>query len=116
MIMNTNECVKKLHAALVAKAKRKCEIASSNRLSLEIGGKLAEYGGEFAAAFSNDGILDDEEERRLNAMFDEIVDTYLPSLDDPVVDRAWNGFSIFFITVFKGVKNYLNTWFGLDLR
>ena len=114
--MNTNECLKQIHAALVANAKKCCAVDGSNKLALEIGSKVAEYGSAWAAAFGNDGVRDDDEERQLVAKFNEIVDTYLPKKEGVLVDKAWNGFSILFINVFKGVKNYLNEWFGLELK
>ena len=114
--MNTNECLKQIHAALVANAKKRCAVDCSNKVALEIGSKVAEYGSAWAAAFGNDGVLDDDEERQLVAKFNEIVDTYLPKKEGVLVDKAWNGFSILFINVFKGVKNYLNEWFGLELK
>ena len=58
----------------------------------------------------------DDEERALNAKFNAIVDTYLPKKDGVLVEKAWNGFSFCLIKVFKGVKNYLNEWFGLELK
>ena len=114
--MNTNDAIKQVHAALVAKAKRRCSVDGSNRLALDIGARLADYGKEWAEAFGNDGKLDDDEERALNAKFNSIIDAYLPNKDGILVEKAWNGFSILFINVFKGVKNYLNEWFGLELK
>ena len=48
---NTNDAIKQVHAALVAKAKSHCAVDGSNRLALDIGAKLADYGKEWAAAF-----------------------------------------------------------------
>lgn len=113
--MDTNDCIKQIHAALVAKAKAQCAVEGNNKLALEISGKVAEYGSAWAASFGNDGKLDDDEERALNAKFNALVDTYLPKKDGILVEKAWNGFSILFVNVFKGVKNYLNEWFKLGL-
>ena len=114
--MNTNDAIKQVHAALVAKAKAKCAVEGNNKFALEVGGKVAEYGSSWAASFGDDGVLDDDEERALNEKFNALVDTYIPKKDGVLVDKAWNGFSIFFINVFRGVKNYLNEWFGLELK
>ena len=114
--MNTNDAIKQVHAALVAKAKAKCAVEGNNKFALEVSGKVAEYGSAWAAAFGNDGVLDDDEERALNAKFNAIVDTYLPKKEGVLVDKAWNGFTFCFVTVFKGVKNYINEWFGLELK
>ena len=114
--MDTNECLKQIHAALVAKAKERCEVSGNNQLALEISSKVAEYGSSWAAGFGNDGKIDDEEERVLNAKFNALVDAYIPKKDGILVDKAWNGFSFCLINVFKGVKNYLNEWFGLELK
>ena len=38
--MNTNDAIKQIHAALVAKAKRRCSVDGSNRLALDIGARL----------------------------------------------------------------------------
>lgn len=114
--MDTNDAIKQIHAALVAKTKRRCSVDGSNRLALVIGAKLAAYGNAWAAAFGNDGVLDDYEEGVLNRQFDVIVDEYIPKKEGVLVEKAWNGFSILFINVFKGVKNYLNEWFGLELK
>lgn len=113
--MDTNECLKQVHAALVAKAKAKCAVDGNNKLALEISGKVAEYGSSWAIAFGNDGKLDDDEERMLTSKFSALVDAYLPKKDGILVEKAWNGFSILFVNVFKGVKNYLNEWFKLGL-
>lgn len=114
--MDTNDCIKQVHAALVAKAKAKCDVDGNNKLALEIGAKVAEYGAAWAAAFGNDGKLDEDEERALDAKFNAIVDAHLPKREGVLVEKAWNGFSILFVNVFKGVKNYLNEWFGLELK
>ena len=114
--MNTNDAIKQVHAALVAKAKAKCAVEGNNKFALEVSGKVAEYGSAWAAAFGNDGVLDGDEERALNAKFNAIVDAYVPKKDGILVDKAWNGFSFCLIRVFKGVKNYLNEWFGLELK
>lgn len=114
--MDTNECLKQVHAALVAKAKTKCAVDGNNKIALEISGKIAEYGSAWATAFGNDGKLDDDEERQLTAKFNALVDAYIPKKDGILVDKAWNGFSFCLIKVFKGVKNYLNEWFGLELK
>ena len=114
--MDTNDAIKQIHAALVANAKKRCAVNGNNKLALEIGGKVGDYGSAWAEAFGNDGKLDDGEERALNAKFNAIVDAYLPKKDGILVEKAWNGFSILFINVFKGIKNYLNEWFGLELK
>ena len=114
--MNTNDAIKQIHAALVAKAKAKCSVDGNNKFALEVGGKVAEYGSAWAASFGNDGVLDDAEEDALNRQFAAIVDNYIPKKDGILVEKAWNGFSILFINVFKGVKNYLDEWFGLELK
>ena len=114
--MDTNDAIKQIHAALVAKAKKRCAVDGNNKLALEIGSKVAEYGSAWAASFGNDGVLDDAEEDDINRQFDAIVDEYIPKREGVLVEKAWNGFSILFINVFKGVKNYLNEWFGLELK
>lgn len=114
--MDTNDAIKQVHAALVAKAKAKCSVDGNNKFALEVGGKVAEYGSAWAEAFGNDGKLDDDEERQLVAKFNAIVDAYLPKKDGVLVEKAWHGFTFCFVTVFRGVKNYLNEWFGLELK
>ena len=114
--MDTNDAIKQIHAALVAKAKKRCAVNGNNKLALEIGSKVAEYGSAWAASFGNDGVLDDAEEDDLNRQFDAIVDEYIPKREGALVEKAWHGFTFCFVTVFKGVKNYLNEWFGLELK
>lgn len=114
--MDTNEAIKQVHAALVEKAKAKCAVEGNNKFALEVGGKVAEYGSAWASAFGNDGVLDDDEERQLVAKFNALVDAYIPKKDGVLVDKAWNGFSFCLIKIFKGVKNYLNEWFGLEMK
>ena len=113
--MDTNDAIKQIHAALVAKAKAKCSVDGNNKFALEVGGKVAEYGSAWAEAFGNDGKLDDDEERALNAKFNSIIDAYLPNKDGILVEKAWNGFFFFFINVFEGVKDYLYEGFDLAL-
>lgn len=114
--MNTNDAIKQIHAALVAKAKRRCSVDGSNRLALDIGAKVTNYGSAWASAFGNDGVLDDAEEDALNKQFNAIVDGCVPKKDGILVEKAWHGFKICFVPVFRGVKNYLNEWFGLELK
>jgi len=113
--MDTNEAIKQIHAAIVKKAKESCKVDGNNKIALEISGQIGEYGALWATAFGNDGTLDETEEAAINAKFNYIVDKYLPKKDGIVVDKAWNGFSVLFVTVFKGIKNYLNDWFKLGL-
>ena len=113
--MNTNDCIKQVHAALVAKAKARSIEDGNNKLALEISGQIGEYGSLWATAFGNDGKLDEPEEAAINAKFNYIVDKYLPAKDGVIVDKAWNGFTVLFIKVFDGVKAYLNKWFDLGL-
>lgn len=115
--MNTNDCINKIHAAIVAKAKAKCAVDGNNKLALEIGAKFAEYGAKWAAAFADDGKIDDDEEQGLNDEFNSIITAYLPSRDGVLVDKAWNGVHLLgLFTAFNGVKYYLNKWFGLELK
>lgn len=113
--MTTNDCIKKIHAAIVAKAKSRCEVDGNNKFALEVSGQVGEYASLWATAFGNDGRLDDDEERAINAKFDYVVDRYLPSKEGTIVDKAWNGIRFCFINVFDGVRNYLNRWFGLEV-
>lgn len=115
--MNTNDCINKIHAAVVAKAKARCAVDGNNKLALEIGAKFAEYGAKWAAAFANDGKLDDAEERDLNDEFNVIITTYLPPRDGILVDKMWNGVRILgLFTAFNGIKKYLNKYFGLEIQ
>lgn len=113
--MNTNECISSVHAALVRKAKAVNAAEGNNRMALEISAAIAQYGAMWASSFGNDGILDDAEEARLNAEFDAILTKWVPARDGVIVDKAWNGFKFCFVTVFDGVKAYLNRWFDLGL-
>ena len=114
--MDTNDAIKQIHAALVAKAKAKCSVDGNNKFALEVGGKVAEYGSAWAASFGNDGVLDDAEEDALNRQFAAIVDNYIPKKDGILAEKARHGFPILFINVFKGVKHYLTERFGLALK
>ena len=114
--MDTNDAIKQNHAALVATAKKRCAVDGNNKLALEIGSKVAEYGSAWAASFGNDGVLDDAEENDLNRQFDALVDEYIPKREGVLVEKAWNGFSIIVINVVKGGKSDLNEWFGLELK
>ena len=112
--MNTNEILKTLHDALVAKAQERV-VEGKVKVAAEIGNAIIDYGRMWTEGISDDGWISDAERTAIDAKFAELVDKYVPSADGAGVKIAWNGISIFGLG-WKGLKAYVNKWFGLDIK
>ena len=77
------------------------------------------YGQQWAESFADDGRLTNDECVKIKDAFDEVLDRYVPSLENPAVSVAYNGVDNWFLRLvgirFEGIKHYLNSWFGLSL-
>lgn len=114
--MESNKVLKELHEALVKKAKDKCKADGNKKMMLEVGNEIIAYGMAWTEAYSDDGIMDDEEEKNINSVFCDIIDRRVPNVEHKGIDWAWNGLSVCFIKVWDGLKYYLNKWFDLGLK
>ena len=112
--MESNEILKQIHAAAVAKAAEKCRVEGSAKTAIEIGREIVAYGQSWIDAFADDGTISGEEATRINAAFGGLVDKRIPNVSGTTVGIAWNGLSFFGIG-WKGVKHYINKWFGFAL-
>lgn len=112
--MESNEILKQIHAAVVAKAAEKCRVEGSAKTAIEIGREIVAYGQSWIDAFADDGTISGEEATRINAAFGGLVDKRIPNVSGKTVGIAWNGLS-FLGLGWKGVKFYVNKWFGFSL-
>lgn len=112
--METNEILKQVHAAAVAKAADKCIVEGSAKTAIEIGREIVAYGQTWIDSFADDGTITDKEETLINAAFGDLVDKRVPNVSGATVGIAWNGLS-FLGLGWKGAKHYINKWFGLAL-
>ena len=112
--METNEILKQIHAAAVAKAAEKCRVEGSAKTAIEIGREIVAYGQAWIDAFADDGTITGEEATRINAAFGGLVDKRVPNISNSTVGIAWNGLSFLGIG-WKGAKHYINKWFGFAL-
>lgn len=112
--MESNEILKQIHAAAVAKAAEKCRVEGSAKTAIEIGREIVAYGQAWIDAFADDGKISQVEATRINAAFGGLIDKRVPNVSNSTVGHAWNGLSFFGIG-WKGVKFYVNKWFGFSL-
>ena len=111
--MSINDIIKKIYAAAVKKASKKSFEDKNTKVALEVGGDVAAIGQTWIASFK-DGNIDATEEENLNAVFGATVDKWIPEQEGLGASLLWNGFSIFGLG-WKGLKYYLEKWFGLEL-
>jgi len=111
--MTTNDIIKKVYAAVVKKAAQKSIEDQSTKVALEAGGDVAAIGQTWISSFK-DGNIDDAEEANLNSVFGATVDKWVPMQEGIGVSLLWNGFSLLGFG-WKGLRHYLEKWFGLDL-
>lgn len=117
--MKTNEVLSNIHGAAVKKAAAQCAVEGDALRAIEISNAIIAYGQQWAESFADDGKLSDAECAKIQAAFDAMLDKYVPSLDNPAVSIAYEGMSGWFLKLFgiewKGIRYYLNQWFGLGL-
>ena len=112
--MESNDIIKKIHREAVRKVAAKCAVEGGGKTAVEIGNAIIAYGKTWTEGLANDGVIDEEEIANTCAVFDALVDKNIPNIDGVGVSVAYNGFTIFGFG-FKGIKHYLNKWFGLGL-
>lgn len=112
--MTTNEIIRDLHSEAVRKAAINCHVEGNKKKALEIGTDIIEYGKLWVESFSDDGSITADEEKYLCETFNHLITKYVPDVDHHAVGWAWNGLS-FFGLGWKGLKSYVNKWFGFDL-
>ena len=112
--MESNEILKQIHAAAVAKAAERCFFEGSAKTAIEIGREIVAYGQAWIDAFADDGTITQIEATCINAAFGRLVDKRVPNISGKTVGIAWNGLSIFGIG-WAGLRSKLNDWFGLKL-
>lgn len=112
--MSTNDILKTLHDALVAKAQERVAVEGKAKAATEIGNAIIDYGRMWTEGLSDDGRISDAERTAIDAKFASLIDEHVPSVDGVAVGVAWNGLS-FFGLGWKGLKALCNKWFGLNL-
>ena len=117
--MNTNEVLAGVHEAAVKKVAVKCAAEGSAKRAVEIGNAIMAYGKLWTEGFADDGRLDAAEIAKIQEGFERILAEYVPTMEGPAVAVAYNGLDSWILKLFrmefKGIKHYLNLWFGLDL-
>ena len=112
--MKTNDILKTLHDALVAKAQERVAVDGKAKVATEIGNAIIDYGRMWTEGLADDGRISDADRTAIDAKFASLIDKHVPSVDGAAVGIAWNGLSLFGIG-WKGLKHYCNKWFGLSL-
>ena len=112
--MTTNDILVEIHDALVEKAATRIKVDGKAKVAAEIGNAIIEYGKCWTEGLSDDGALSKEEAAAIRAKFNTIVTAHVPSYEGSGVNIAWNGLSLFGLG-WKGLKSYLNKWFGLAM-
>lgn len=112
--MSTNDILKTLHDALVAKAQGRVAVEGKAKVATEIGNAIIDYGKMWTEGLSDDGRISDAERAAIDDKFASLVDKHVPSVGGAAVGIAWNGLS-FFGLGWKGLKTCCNKWFGLNL-
>jgi len=112
--MNSNDIIKKVYAAIVRKAKKDIAAGESAQIAVDVGNDVITVGQTWTSAIGDDGKISDTEEQNMNNVFGSVVDKRIPNTSGATVTFLYEGFTIFGIG-FKGLKFYLNKWFGLDL-
>ena len=112
--MNTNDAIKQVHDALVAKAQERVAVEGKAKVATKIGNAIIDYGKMWTEGLADDGRLSDAERTAIDAKFASLIDAHVPDVGGTAVGIAWNGISLFGIG-WKGLKHYCNKWFGLNL-
>ena len=112
--MNSNDIIKKVYSAIIQKQKKHCIEDGTAKTAIEVGNDVVEIGQTWTNSFSNDGKIDDDEEKKMNETFASKVDKWIPNVSGVVVSVAYNGVTIFGFG-WKGLKYYLNKFWELGL-
>lgn len=111
---STNDILKELHDALVEKAQVRVAVEGKAKVATEIGNAIIDYGKMWTEGLSDDGRLSDAERTAIDAKFASLIDAHVPAAEGTAVGIVWNGLTIFGFG-WKGLKRYINKWFGLNL-
>lgn len=109
--MKSNEIIKQIHSEIVRKVAKSCKLEGNGKLAAEIGTALIEYGKTWTEGLANDGEIDFNEVERISNAFGQMIDKYVPEVDNFAIGIAYNGIWPFW----GGLKKKLNKWFGLNL-
>ena len=112
--MNSNDIIKTIYAAVIAKQKKHCIEEGNAKTAVELGNDLVEVGQTWTGSFSNDGKIDDDEEKKMNEVFGAKVDKWIKNVSGVAVSLAYNGVTFFGIG-WKGLKYYINKFWDFGL-
>ena len=112
--MNSNDIIKQVYATIIKKQKTHCIEDGTAKTAVELGNDLIEVGQTWTNSFSNDGKIDDDEEKKMLEVFNAKVDKWIPNVSGVAVSLAYNGIT-FFGVGWKGLKYYLNKFWDLGL-
>lgn len=110
--MTSNQKLKDIYAAIVAKAQSKIAAGEKATLATDVGNDIITVGQSWTKSLGDDGKISDGEAASMNAAFAAVVDKRIPDVEIPSI--LWDGLTIFGWG-FKGLRFYLNKWFDLGL-
>lgn len=114
--MTLKKIIKEVYAAFIEKARRNCQAEGSARVAVVVGNDLVKVGQTWTKAFADDGSISEAEAAEMNSVAGEFIDAHVPEVNGGFALRVvYNGFSVFGFG-WKGLKFYLNQWFGLELK
>lgn len=91
---NTNDILKELHDALVAKAQVRVAVEGKAKVATEIGNAIIDYGRMWTEGLADDGRLSDEERNAIDAKFASLIDAHVHAADGTAVGIVWKGLTI----------------------
>lgn len=112
--MTLKEILKEVYAGFVAKAQKDVEAGEKAIEIASVGNDVIAVGKTWTEAIGDDGKISDAEAKKMNDVFGDVVDRRCPDVSGAALTFVYNGFTVFGIG-FKGLKHYLNKWFGIDL-
>lgn len=112
--MKSNDIVKKVYAAIIREAQKQVAAGQPGQVAAGIGTDVILIGQTWTTAIGDDGKVSDAEVVKMTDAFNAVVDRRIPSVENLGVTLLWRGFSLFGVG-WKGLRHYLNKWFGLGL-
>ena len=79
--MKTNDAIREIVHAANAKLAANCRVSRDSAAMVEVGSELVALGQAYMASIGDDGVISGEELKRIDAMFDALVEKRIPELD-----------------------------------
>lgn len=107
---DTNEIIKSVHHAILCKVAEKCRVDGNKLFAAEVAKEIGDYAVALVGAFSDDGVISEDESAQLKNLFDTFVDKRIPKKQGWLVKVAWEGLTI------PGFGWLIKGWEGLRIK